>query len=111
MAELIIKNRSLPDLDDADSLSDHNLRDYGRFAILDDGSMWLGDVYSSNPDEASSTFFWAITKSEELLICAQHSKVDDERIFGSDKRPLAWVVEELVSKQIIGKPTGTRIAE
>lgn len=51
---LVIKNVSLPDLDDPGEFSEYGIIEYGRFAVRRDGSYWFGDARSTNPPDTDS---------------------------------------------------------
>ncbi len=51
--------RRLPDIDQLESLPE-DLDTYGRFAILQSGILWFGDIHSSHPGTATACFYWAV---------------------------------------------------
>jgi hypothetical protein len=59
---LILNNR-LPD----SNFIPQEYNNYGRFAILNDNSLWFGGVKSSHPSNTKIGFYWA-TKGDNLLI-------------------------------------------
>jgi hypothetical protein len=51
--------RRLPDIDRLTSLPD-DLEYYGRFALLQSGILWFGDIHSSHPGTSQARFYWAV---------------------------------------------------
>jgi hypothetical protein len=51
--------RRLPDVMSIEAL-DRDLDAYGRFAILQSGMLWFGDIHSSFPSTIQVGFFWAL---------------------------------------------------
>ena len=51
--------RRLPDVDRLTSLPD-DLEYYGRFALLQSGILWFGDIHSSHPGTSQARFYWAV---------------------------------------------------
>ncbi len=51
--------RRLPDISSLDSMP-QDLEQYGRFAILQSGILWFGDIHSSHPGTAQACFYWAV---------------------------------------------------
>ena len=51
--------RRLPDIDVLASVPD-DVQQYGRFAILQSGMLWFGDVHSSHPGTSQARFYWAM---------------------------------------------------
>lgn len=51
--------RRLPDIGQLASMPD-DIEQYGRFAILQSGMLWFGDIHSSHPGTAQACFYWAV---------------------------------------------------
>jgi hypothetical protein len=84
---------------------------YGRFAILLDGSFWFGNLYSRHPAVTKVGWYWATTRSEELLVSARGPKLDGEALSHEHKPTLARLVQELVKRRIIRKPVAITMEE
>ena len=68
---LIIHLDSLPDINSVRDLERYNYRDYGRFAVLRDGKFWVQTLHSSYPADTETGWFWAVDRSERLLVSAR----------------------------------------
>ncbi|MFP4431984.1 MAG: hypothetical protein ACLFPV_12095 [Spirochaetaceae bacterium] len=51
--------RRLPDIGSLESMPE-DIEQYGRFALLQSGMLWFGDIHSSHPGTATACFYWAI---------------------------------------------------
>jgi hypothetical protein len=77
---------------------------YGRFAILTDGSLWFGDLYSSHPSTTKVGWYWAIDRAGDLSVSARGAGIDGEILVRDRRDSLAWLVAELVKRRVIRKP-------
>ena len=94
----------LPDIDSGCGLARHGLADYGRFAVLRDGSFWFGGLASSHPRDCAVGWYWAVAADGGLLVSARGAAADGRSLFGERKQVLALLVEELVARRIIRRP-------
>lgn len=94
----------LPDINSERQLQTTQYWAYGRFAILLDGSFWLGDLHSSHPSATKTGWYWAVDMQGDLAVSARGAGVDGEALFGKYKPTLARLIEELVKRRIIRKP-------
>lgn len=101
---LIIHLDSLPDINSVRDLERYNYRDYGRFAVLRDGKFWVQTLHSSYPADTETGWFWAVDRSERLLVSARGAVMDGESLFTRKKYVLACLIEELVKKRILARP-------
>ncbi len=104
LSPLIIKRASLPDINSLEDVYEHGFLQYGRFAVLEDGSIWFGDALSSHPQNTDRGWYWAISNSGELLVSARGTEEDGVRLFTDNKPLLGLLVEELIEKGLIRKP-------
>jgi hypothetical protein len=109
MATLIIRETSIPDLDDPDEAAERGYVSYGRFARLNSGGLWFGDVRSTHPESTQAGWFWAFDEKGDLLVSSSGSSVDAELLFSGDRAVLAWLLEELVKRRLLKKPEGVKI--
>ena len=101
---LHIRLERLPDIDSERGLSRHGLADYGRFALLRDGSFWFGGLSSSHPRDCAVGWYWAVAADGRLLVSARGAAVDGQSLLGERRPVLALLVEELVERRRIGRP-------
>ena len=94
----------LPDIDSVSGLARHGLTDYGRFALLRDGSFWFAGLASSHPRDCAVGWYWAITAEGGLLVSARGAARDGQSLFGERKPVLALLVGELVARRTIPRP-------
>jgi hypothetical protein len=52
-------SRRLPDISQLESMPE-DIEQYGRFAVLQSGMLWFGDIHSSHPGTATACFYWAL---------------------------------------------------
>jgi len=101
---LTIQLDSLPDISSVRDLERYQFRDYGRFAVLQDGRFWVESLHSSYPANMETGWFWAVDRSERLLVSPRGAVMDGESLFTRKKHILARLVEELVRKRILARP-------
>ncbi|MFP4566883.1 MAG: hypothetical protein ACLFNX_10310 [Spirochaetaceae bacterium] len=56
--------RRLPDISNLEFLPE-DLDSYGRFAIMQTGMIWFGDIHSTHPATTQVGYYWA--RSEDVL--------------------------------------------
>ncbi len=105
MMTLTIRLIRLPDIHRLQAVSDHGYVRYGRFAVLRGGSFWFADAVSSHPGDTDTGWYWAITPGGELLVSARGAGIDGAALFADRKPTLAQLIEELVQRRYIRKPT------
>jgi hypothetical protein len=91
----------LPDISSFADLSHYGYQSYGRFAILNDGSLWVGDLHSSHPRDTMVGWYWAISEREELLISARGARTQDELLTSPESTILHQLFLELKRRRII----------
>lgn len=101
---MIVRLVRLPDIDSDRQLQQIEYLSYGRFAILLDGSFWLGDLHTSHPTVTKIGWYWAVYKQGDLAVSARGAGVDGEALFGKYNPTLARLIEELVKRRFIRKP-------
>jgi hypothetical protein len=102
---LRIELARLPDISSSDEVARHGLAAYGRFALLRDGGFWFADALSSHPLDTARGWYWALAPNGKLLVSARGAAAEGELLFGPDKVVLARLVDELVRRRHLGKPT------
>ncbi len=107
--KLVIRLASLPDIDTLDDVGEYGYSGYGRFAVLEDGGFWFGETRSSHPATTDTGWYWATTKSGELLVSARGAVADGEALFGKRKPVLALLIDELVKMRYIRKPASIEL--
>ena len=105
---LTINLDCLPDINSVRDLERYGYRDYGRFAVLRDGRFWVETLHSSYPAETETGWFWAVDQDGCLLVSGRGAVMDGESLFTKKKYILARLVEELVNKRIISRPTAIK---
>ena len=108
---MTIKLTRLPDIDSDRQLQATAFWAYGRFAVLLDGSLWYGDLYSSHPSVTRTGWYWAVDREGDLYVSARGAGIDGEILIRERRDILAWVIAELVSRRVIRKPETLRIEE
>lgn len=101
----------LPDINTDRQLQATTYWAYGRFAILLDGSLWFGDLYSSHPSTTQIGWYWAVDRAGDLSVSARGAGIDGEMLMRDRRDILAWLVGELVQRRKIRKPSRLVIAE
>lgn len=109
MAELVIREASIPDLDDPDEAEERGYALYGRFARLNSGGLWFGDVRSTHPESTKAGWYWAIGADGDLLVSSRGSSLDAELLFAGDRSILAWLLEQLVKHRYMDKPSAVKV--
>lgn len=106
---LTIRLWRLPDIHSLEAVLEHGLERYGRFALLRDGGFWFADAVSSHPAITVVGWYWALDTDGILLVSARGAALDGESLFTSKKDVLARLVEELVGRRYITKPSAIRL--
>ena len=106
---LTIRLRRLPDIHSLESVRERGFVRYGRFALLRDGGFWFADAVSSHPATTVVGWYWALDAEGILLVSARGAAPDGESLFTSKKDVLARLVEELVGRRYIAKPSAIRL--
>lgn len=109
MMILTIRLIRLPDIHGLQAVADHGYVRYGRFALLRSGGFWFADAVSSHPGDTATGWYWAITPGDELLVSARGAGIDGEALFADRKPVLVLLIEELVRRRYIRKPTGIQL--
>lgn len=109
--ELVVRLTRLPDIDSPSVAANHGLVHYGRFAVTRNGSFWFAYERSSHPSTTAVGWYWAIASDGALLISARGSALDEQALFGKQAPTLAMLIDYLVKKHIIPKPTSIRTEE
>ena len=65
---------------------------------------WVQTLHSSYPADTETGWFWAVDRSERLLVSARGAVMDGESLFTRKKYVLACLIEELVKKRILARP-------
>lgn len=92
MKKIEIKTTRLPDLHTEQRLSEYHLVSYGRFAFLNSGSSWFGDLRSSHPATTRTGWYWSIDSGGQLLVSPRGAQTDLELLKTTD----SWLLDELV---------------
>jgi len=101
---LVVKSGRLPDLEGADDARERGLLAYGRFALLRDGSLWLGDARSAHPADTAKGWYWAIDTMGDLILSPRAARDDGEWLFGKGRRLVAILLAELEARRAIARP-------
>jgi len=91
----------LPDIDSYPELEMSGLLDYGRFAILNDGSFWFGDLMSSHPQNTRTGWYWGIDPAKNVIISARGSMLDNDIIRDPKSGILIWLINQLKMRHLI----------
>jgi len=92
----------LPDIHRAADVAKHGFESYGRFALLNDNSFWLGDSLSSHPRDTKTGWYWAIAaKTREVIVSARGCKLDLEVLMTPNNAVIARLIGELMRRRII----------
>lgn len=73
----------LPDVHSLDSLP-KNIIEYGRCAILNDNTFWIGNMKSSHPLNTNIGFYYALTSKGNLVISARSNFNDYKKYITND---------------------------
>jgi hypothetical protein len=87
--------RRLPDVVSIDAMDD-DLDAFGRFAILQSGMYWFGDIHSSFPPTIRVGFFWALSDNR-LYVSPTGVSLDWEFYITEDT--LDFLAEKLALKR------------
>lgn len=98
--------KQLPDIHSQHDLERQELRAYGRFGVLPDGSLWLGDPRSSHPRELLVGWYWAISNDEELIVSSRNVGSEAELLQGEGNIIIKHLLHELISRRIITRQQG-----
>ncbi len=93
--------KRLPDINSYPEFEKTGLRAYGRFAILNDGSFWFGDLQSSHPRDTKAGWYWAVDSARNVLISARGAELDNDIIRDPKTRVLKWLIGELSRRGLI----------
>ena len=104
MNVLVVKPGLLPDLEGAEEARERGLLAYGRFALLGDGSLWVGDARSSHPADTARGWYWALDTMGDLILSPRGARVDGEWLFGEGRRLMALLLAELEKRCAIERP-------
>jgi len=91
----------LPDISSFADLDRHGLVSYGRFALLQDGSLWVGDLHSSHPRDTKIGWYWAVSGEGKLLISARGAEIDNELLRSPESLILPQLISELKRRSSI----------
>jgi len=91
-----MKFKRLPDINRPQEMDRHGFSSYGRFAVLRDDSLWVGEIASSHPRETLAGFYWAIGSDGELLISTRGNILDYD--FLEDSSILDQLTHELIRR-------------
>jgi hypothetical protein len=78
----INRNRDLPP----------EYEEYGRFAVLNNGRFWNGDIRSSHPPNTRDGFYWAI-RGSTLFLSPRGSTYNWPQVISDDL--IRWLVRRL----------------
>ena len=106
---MMIRITRLPDINSAQALEKYRYASFGRFALLR-GGLWFGGLHSSHPPSTATGWYWAVDRNGDLLVSARGAVLDVEILVRERKDILARLVDELVRRRIIKKPTSLEIA-
>jgi len=98
--------RQLPDIHTQADLERHALRAYGRFGMLPDGSLWVGDSLSSHPREVSVGWYWGITYEDDLILSSRNVVKEVELLQGEGNVIVRHLIHELLVRKIIPRQQG-----
>lgn len=101
---LVVKSGRLPDLAGAEEARERGLLDYGRCALLGDGSLWLSDARSSHPAGTAKGWYWAIDTLGDLILSPRGAGCDGEWLFGEGRWLMAALLAELEARRAISRP-------
>jgi len=73
---LEVQFRRLPDINKTEDLARFGLAAYGRFSVLRDGSLWVGGLMASHPQETKAGFYWAVPATGELVVSTRGNILD-----------------------------------
>ena len=104
-----IRLTRLPDINTDRQLDATPYWAYGRFALLLDGSFWFGDLHSSHPSVTKVGWYWALDRNANLHISPRGAAIDGDLLFNGRRELLAWLIEELVRRRVIRKPTSITV--
>lgn len=82
----------LPHINSFADLARYGYRAYGRFAILQDGTLWVGDLHSSHPRDTKVGWYWAVSGEGKFLISARGAEVDNELL----RSPKSLILPQLI---------------
>jgi hypothetical protein len=85
-------NIRLPDIHDFKFL-DERFNQYGRCALLTDGSFWFGNIKSSHPANTKEGFYWAVDLSKNLYISPRGASLGFEKYLSEDF--LSFLIENI----------------
>ncbi len=88
--------KQLPDINTQHALERQSLRAYGRFGLLPDGSLWLGDSQSSHPRELSVGWYWGVNHTEELILSSRNVWSEVELLQGEGNIIIKHLIHELI---------------
>jgi hypothetical protein len=91
----------LPDINSYTALDRYGYRTYGRFAILRDGSLWVGDLHSSHPQDTEVGWYWAVSGENKLLISPRGSKIDNNLLLDSQYNFTGLLISALKKMRVI----------
>jgi hypothetical protein len=95
----------LPDINTERDIGRYGYKSYGRFALLRRNGLWYGDLHSSHPSTTQTGWYWAVTAEGELIVSPRGAGIDGEMLVNERKDILAMLVQELVRRKIIGRPS------
>lgn len=101
---LVVKSGRLPDLEGADEARERGLLAYGRFSLLRDGSLWVGDARSSHPADTARGWYWAVDTMGDLILSPRGARCDGEWLFGAGRWLVAALLAELEARCAIVRP-------
>ena len=101
---LVVKSGRLPDLDGPEEARERGLLAYGRFALLRDGSLWIGDARSSHPADTARGWYWAIDTMGDLILSPRGARIDGEWLFREGRGLVAALLPELERRRAIARP-------
>ena len=93
--------RQLPDIHTEADLERYGLCLYGRFGLLPDGSLWIGNLQSSHPKELIVGWYWGLSYQEELILSSRSIGDEVELLQGEGNIILKHFVHELVRQGLI----------
>lgn len=91
----------LPDVNTFADLERYGYRAYGRFAILQDGTLWVGDLHSSHPRDTKVGWYWAVSDDGTFFFSARGAETDNKLVSGSSYQILRLLITKLRSSKII----------
>lgn len=76
--------KQLPDIHYEREYTKLGLNAYGRFGVLADSSLWIGNHLSTHPSHLIMGFYWAVDMYGNLILSPRNLKSEIEVLQGED---------------------------